>query len=224
MAGEFYSGQLIFMSTGQVVKKVKLHHWCCCHNLYGVECRSFTCVSGFELAARYLQFANDVLLKQCIKVYRKGWFSQWLRMYFTIMEDMEYFAGYYCNFVLKDVWNMKYMATISSENLRNSPMKQQPFCFSQAVFPLLETEISFKFSRRKFANGSFQKRSTLPSLVPRRFDWHWCCVTRAREDTRGGKGKFGAERLGENAFKMADKQVICIFVLTTILKMVSINR
>jgi hypothetical protein len=26
-------------------------------------------------------------------------------------------------------------------------------------------------------------------------------VTRAREDTRGGKGKFGAERLGENAFQ-----------------------
>jgi hypothetical protein len=39
------------------------------------------------------------------------------------------------------------------------------------------------------------------------------CVTRAREDTRGGKGKFGAERLGENAFKMADKHFDLHFCL-----------
>jgi hypothetical protein len=31
-------------------------------------------------------------------------------------------------------------------------MKWPPFCFSQAVFPLFKPEISFKFSRRKFAN------------------------------------------------------------------------
>jgi hypothetical protein len=50
------------------------------------------------------------------------------------------------------------MATISSENLRNSlrnfnATKRPKFCFAQAVFPLFKTEISFKFSRRKFARA-----------------------------------------------------------------------
>jgi hypothetical protein len=32
--------------------------------------------------------------------------------------------------------------------------------------------------------------SSRPSLVPRRFDWLWCCVTRAREDMHAwGEGK-----------------------------------
>ena len=39
-------------------------------------------------------------------------------------------------------------------------------------------------------------RTTSPPVVvpyqprPWRFDWLWCCVTRVREDTRGGKGKI----------------------------------
>jgi hypothetical protein len=98
---------------------------------------------------KIIHFANDVWQKQCIKFYIKGWFSQSRRMYFTIMEDMEYFADYYCNFVLKicvkwRIW-LQFLQKIFA-------MKRPPFCFSQAVFPLFKTEISFKFSRRKFAN------------------------------------------------------------------------
>jgi hypothetical protein len=53
------------------------------------------CECKFAFCERkIIHFANGVLQKQCVK----GWFSQSFRIYFTIME---YFADYYCNFVLK---------------------------------------------------------------------------------------------------------------------------
>ena len=52
------------------------------------------------------------------------------------------------------MWNEEYGYKFVRK-LTKFATKRLPFCFSQAVFPLFKTEISFKFLRRKFANRFF---------------------------------------------------------------------
>jgi hypothetical protein len=50
-------------------------------------------------------------------------------------------------------------------------MKRPPFCFLQAVFPLSKIEISFEFSRRKFAKSNFPASSFQGLLGLNPGDW-----------------------------------------------------
>jgi hypothetical protein len=119
---------------GQVVKKVKLHHWCCCRNLYGVECRSFTCVSvGVRISGSLFTICEWRFAK-------------------TMYKGLQ-----------------KYMATISSENLRNSPMKDSHFVFRKQCFHFSKLKFPSNFQEGNLRMGRSRKdphsprRKFLPS-------------------------------------------------------------